>query len=352
MSTYRQSGTQAHAAASPGGPLTPASGLRSVVMEIMAMVDDPALSVSHLGRVISSHEELSERVLRIANSPLYAIPARIQSVTSAITFLGFNALRDTVVKILVHGAMRIMVNALVQYEEFWNHSISCGIAARILAHRFCRDQADSAFLAGLFHDTGIVLLAQANTAEGMRIAHLSQTAGMPVTRHEDLGSWLAREWHLGDDITEAIACHHRPGDARKAPRLAATVHVADVLSARMQLGLLQHDADARFSQEALTILGVEAGALDPDNLQDEAARIRSDLAAAPDFRVLSETLKNALVDGIGSLPEKQRLTFALHYLEGLSLRDVARVLRIDEADVRNLHAAAIETLSGIIQDRI
>jgi HD-like signal output (HDOD) protein len=322
-------------------------------MEVMAMVDDPVMSVAQLGKVIASHQELSERVLRIANSPIHALPARVQSLASAITLLGFNSLRDTVIRILVHGAMRTMVHTLIHYEEFWHHSISCGTAARILARRFCPERGDGAFVAGLFHDTGILLLAQGEAGDLTRLARLTNgaTAGTPA-RHEAIGAWLATQWHLGDDIAEAIACHHTPGDATVAPRLAATVHVADVLCSRLQLGELPHDGGGDFAPEALEILGVDAQELSLENLADEAALIRSDLAAAPDFRALAESLKNALVEGIGALPEKQRLTFALHYLEGLSLGDIARVLRVSDADVQSLHAAAIDTLSGIIQDRI
>jgi HD-like signal output (HDOD) protein len=325
-------------------------GLHSVVMEVVEMVENPTMSVSRLGQVIARHRGLSQRVLQIANSPVYAIPGRVSTVQSAITLLGFNVLRDTVITLLVRGAMRTMVNAVIHYEQFWNHSISCGVAARILARRFVPDHADDAFVAGLFHDTGIILLSQSSEPDALRLARMKTRTLQAGSAHEEVGAWLAEEWQLGEQIAEAIRFHHAPGKAVLNPALAATVHVADVLCAGLHMGVLQHDASAAFLEEALEILKVDEASLRRENLAAETDAIRSDVAAAPDFAGMVERLKNALVDGLSALPERQRLTFALYYLEGLSFPEIARVLRAPEAEVRALHAEALTALGQIIQE--
>lgn len=327
-------------------------GLHSVVMEVVEMVDNPSMSVARLGQVITKHRGLSQRVLQMANSPVYAIPGRVSTVQSAITLLGFNVLRDTVMTLLVRGAMRSMVNAVLQYEQFWNHSISCGIASRILARRFAPELADDAFIAGLFHDTGILLLSQSSEPDALRLARMKTRPLQAGSAHEEVGSWLAEEWQLGETIAEAIRFHHAPGKAVVQPVLAATVHVADVLCAGLHLGVLEHDSSAKILDEALEILGVEADQLRLENLAQETAAIRTDMAVAPDFAGMVERVKNALVDGLGALAERQRLTFALYYLEGLSFAEIARVLRVSEGEVRVLHAEALSALGQIIQESL
>lgn len=327
-------------------------GIHSVVMEVVEMVENPAMSVAKLGKVIASHRGLSERVLRIANSPLYAIPGRVSSVNSAITLLGLNALRDTVITLLVHGAMRSMVNAVVHFEQFWNHSISCGVTARILAKRFAAGHEDGAFIAGLFHDMGVLMLGQGGEPDALRLARMKVRTVPAGSAHEEVGSWIAEEWQLGEEIAEAIRFHHAPGRARVNPRLTATVHVADVLCAHMQTPVLQHDTTAEYLDEALDLLGIEPSSLHPESLAEETNMILSDVAAAPDFAGMVLHLKNALVEAIGSLPERQRLTFALYYLEGLGFPEIARVLRLTESEVRALHTEALAVLGRIIHDSI
>jgi len=338
--------TAVRAEARPGA----GKGLHSVVMEVVDMVENPSMSVSQLGKVIATHRGLSERVLRIANSPVYAIPGRVSTVQSAITLLGFNVLRDTVITLLVRGAMRSMVNALIHYEQFWNHSISCGVASRFLARRFAPEIADDAFVAGLFHDMGIILLSQNSEPDALRLARMKTRTLQAGSAHEEVGSWLAEEWQLGEQIAEAIRFHHAPGKAVLNPTLTAIVHVADVLCAGLHLGVLQHDASAEILEEALEILQVEGSSLRFENLTAEAAAIRSDVEAAPDFAGMVERLKNALVEGLSALAERQRLTFALYYLEGLSFPEIARVLRASEGEVRALHAEALSALGQIIQE--
>jgi HD-like signal output (HDOD) protein len=327
-------------------------GLHSIVMEVVDMVDNPGMSVAQLGKVIASHRSLKDRVLRIANSPVYAVPGRVSSVQSAITLLGFNILRDTVTHLLVYSAMRSMVNAVVHYEEFWKHSVSCGIAASILAQRFAPEHVDDAFVAGLFHDIGILLLSQADDPDPLLFARRKGLAAMGELAHEDVGAWLAEEWQLGDHIAEAIRHHHAPGKAAVHPELAATLHIADVLCAQLDLGLLHHDTTAEFLPEAADILGIPAASLTREGLAEETAMLHNNLATAPEFHVLVERVKASLVEGLGQLPEKQRLTFALYYLEGLTFADVARVLRVTEQDVHVLHGEALSALSEILHQSI
>ncbi len=56
--------------------------------------------------------------------------------------------------------------------------------------------------------------------------------GVLGSDHAEVGGWLAERWGLPGDLVEAIACHHRPEQARLNPELVSIVHIADWLAGR------------------------------------------------------------------------------------------------------------------------
>ena len=112
------------------------------------MMRNPATNISKLVTLIADAPVLRDRVLRVANSPVLGIPGRVSNLSYAITLLGFDALRETVMHLLALGSFRQLVSLLVEYEQFWDHSISCAVASRIMALRVGRCSPADAFTAG------------------------------------------------------------------------------------------------------------------------------------------------------------------------------------------------------------
>ncbi|MCC6396973.1 MAG: HDOD domain-containing protein [Bacteroidetes bacterium] len=332
-------------ATSPG-PVRSRAGL---VTELLELMRDPASSVARLGTIVSSDQALSERVLRIANSPALGIPSRVETVSRAVTLLGFDALRETIMRMVVTGAFRTIVALFTQYEEFWKHSIACGLAARLLARKQPEGQPDDAFVAGLFHDIGMI--APSGTGEGqLRWKGVPGDVQDPVADHQETGAWWAEQWGMNERIVEAIRCHHCPGKAVRDPRLAATVHVADILCRRLEVGKYAADPDQECDPTALEILGLTEAELSAGHLQDDAQSIEAGMAEAPSFARMVASLKNALVEAIGGLPYQERLALALCYQEGLAPGEVAHLMGITEEDVQHLHDVALSTLATTIHD--
>ncbi len=321
----------------------------ALVTELLGVMRNPASSVAQLGAIVSSDRGLSERVLRIANSPSLGIPARVETVPHAVTMLGFDALRDTVMRMVVTGAFRTIVDLFTQYGEFWNHSIACGLVARVLARKYPPVHENDAFVAGLFHDIGMI--SPAEQREGHIRWNLAPEDPQTVVEHHgEIGSWLAEQWGLGDRIVEAVRYHHHPANAVYDPYLVATVHIADILCRRMDVGRYEADAEQAYDQTALTLLGLTEDDLTPPRLQDDTIRIQEGMAEAPAFDRLVAALKQSLVEAIGALPYKERLTLALCYQEGLAIGEVAHLMGTTEEDVYRLHDVALSTLAATIHD--
>ena len=333
----------------PAAGSSPGRSRAGLVTELLELMRDPASSIARLGTIVSSDQALSERVLRIANSPVLGIPSRVETVPRAVTLLGFDALRETIMRMVVTGAFRTIVALFTQYEEFWKHSIACGLAARLLARKHPEGKPDDAFVAGLFHDIGMI--APSGAGEGqLRWKGTPGDMQDAVAQHQETGAWWAEQWGMNDRIVEAIRYHHHPGNAVHDPRLAATVHVADIICRRMEVGKYAADPDQQCDPSALAILGLTEADLSPQQLQDEAQSIEAGMAEAPSFARMVASLKNALVEAIGGLPYQERLALALSYQEGLAPREVAHLMGITEEDVQRLHDVALSTLATTIHD--
>ena len=331
------------------GPAVSAPEHGPLLEQLLALMRDPASSVSQLGAVVSTDKALSERILQRANSPVLGLPSRVSTVSQAVTLLGFDALRDTLMRMVVSGALHTVVTLFSQYEEFWRHSIACGLAAQLLARKHGRVRPDDAFVAGLFHDLGMIIPSE-HTGGSLRLTLIEGNGLVPVAHHEEVGALLVERWGLGERIVDAVRYHHHPANAVHDPVLAATVHVADILCQRMDIGRYSGDGDVRMDPVALKLLGETEEETVLERLHDEAAALQHDLDKAPSFDRLVSSLRNALVDAVGTLPYQERLALALCYQEGLSMGEVANLMGVTEPEARQIHDTALATLATIIHD--
>ncbi len=108
--------------------------LPAVAMEVVELVDNPKTSASKLGRVISSDQALTAKVLKIANSPFYGFPRKISTIDFAIIVLGFDALKEIVISISLVSSLQKKSDTYFNAKAFWDHSIATGVIGRKLAH--------------------------------------------------------------------------------------------------------------------------------------------------------------------------------------------------------------------------
>jgi len=213
--------------------------LPTVVSKMIQLVDNPKTSAASLARLISTDQALTARILKLANSAYYGFPREISTVNMAIVVLGFNTVKDMGLSLSVFDVFKNMENTKsFDIARFWEHSVSCGVASRMLARNYRSRFAGEAFVAGLLHDIGKVILNQYFHSEFLEIMRLS-AEGITLeeaedqvigTRHSQVGCWLAEKWNLPKIISETILHHHDPWNMKKDQLFVATVHLANHLS--------------------------------------------------------------------------------------------------------------------------
>ena len=330
------------------------TSMPGVVSEIMDLASDPRTSVARLSSILLKDPSLARGILRKANSPYYGFFNRINSIDFAIVLLGFDVLKETVSSLLVNNALRKMVKIFFEYEETWNHSLTCGIIAGFVAENSKRCNSNEAFVAGLLHDIGYIILHQFvnDSADSIRFSKngrlrttVEAAAGVS---HGDAGFWIANKWQLPPEISEAIRFHHTPQQAVIDPALTATVHVADVLCSRLELGPFSHDGPLVYDTAAVRLIGFSETELDREQLEAYCLKMRSDIDGGRTLEDFVNDIKRRFVDAMGELPEKQRIILALFYYENISFEEIGRVLNIGETTVAALHDQSLTMLKNVL----
>jgi putative nucleotidyltransferase with HDIG domain len=220
--------------------------LPTVVSKMIDLVDNPKTSAASLARLISTDQALTAKILKLANSAYYGFPREISTVNMAIVVLGFNTVKDMGLSLSVFEVFKDAEGGRVfDVSKFWEHSIGCGAASRMIARRLKYRFVGEAFVAGLLHDIGKVILNQYVHKEFVDIIGLAASGETSLevaeekiigTGHPQVGSWLAEKWNLPKIIVESIAFHHDPWEAKMEPLLVAIVSVANYLCHLCNIG--------------------------------------------------------------------------------------------------------------------
>jgi len=215
--------------------------LPEACIRINEMVDDPSYSAEDIGKVISSDPGLTVRILKIANSPFYGFSTEVDTVSRAITVLGTVQLRDLVLASSACKTFDGIPNDLMSMDDFWYHSIFCGITARKLVNSCMLGRGEALFVAGLLHDVGQLILFNRCPLEAKKVLirakvthsesalHLieQQIIGFD---HMDVGAVLTKQWKLPPCLQECVSFHHTPSKAIVFPQEVAIVHIAQAIT--------------------------------------------------------------------------------------------------------------------------
>ncbi|MEE9211401.1 MAG: HDOD domain-containing protein [Phycisphaeraceae bacterium] len=223
--------------------------LPEITLKIIRLVEDPDSTAQDLNKIISNDPALGARILKVVNSAFYGLPGQIGSINRAIVLLGLNAVKNIAIaaslaKLFRGGRICNSFNA----RDLWNHSIAVATCTRLLAKESGIGMPDEAFLAGLIHDIGIMVEVQARRphfVEAMEkmdhdpdLTFRDAETKVIGASHEQFGAALCKLWKFPASFAYVTGYHHRPLElAEPIHTLTNLVHVADVIAAKLKLGL-------------------------------------------------------------------------------------------------------------------
>lgn len=185
------------------------------VQKLLAVMNDENSCADDVTRVLSSDQTLAGKVLKLVNSSYYGMSGEVATITRAVVVLGFSGVRNVAMGFGMVSAMRKL--GATGMAAFWEHALAAGAGAQAMAEQFGkRYDPEEAFIAGLMHDIGHVVLASAAPEAWCEAQRLAQTGqdilaceqeALGMT-HAAVGQRLMQFWQLPNALQEAARWHH------------------------------------------------------------------------------------------------------------------------------------------------
>jgi len=242
-----------------------------IFTRINEAVENPESSFSEIGQIISGDSSLSARLLKIVNSAFYGFSNKIETITHAITIIGTAQLRDLVLATTVVEKFKGVSSETINMKSFWLHSISCGLAARIIATYRHDRNPERFYVLGILHDIGRLLMFL-NIPDQMRevievsvkekmILHESEKKIIGFN-HAEMGGFLMEAWNLPVTFQNAITFTHDPSSTTpECVTETSILHVADLICHSMEHGSSGECYVPPLNEEAWEEIGLSASIL-------------------------------------------------------------------------------------------
>lgn len=242
------------------------STLPVVANNVIQITRNPKSSAMEVATAISQDPALASKVLKMANSSLYGFPQRITTINHAIVILGFANIRNIVLTASIFD-MFPSAKGRKHFDRkgFWEHSLASGITSKLLAKRLGIKNVDEAFIWGLLHDLGKLVLDTYFSDDFSEVVSLVQEKGMLIRDaeqqllgfdHASVGGIVADKWNLPPILIKVIRFHHNPPQANESMRMVAIIHFSDILCRTLSMG---SGGDAKvpcINEESWKLLGL------------------------------------------------------------------------------------------------
>ncbi|MCC5648057.1 HDOD domain-containing protein [Nostoc sp. CHAB 5824] len=221
--------------------------LPHVILKVVKMAAQPEVSAREIGQVIAQDPSFSVRLLKLANSSFYGLPQAVSTITDAVAMLGHQSVRNMA---LAAATQDVLSGSISGYDleagDLWRHSLACAYAAEMLAVHSGYPESEEAFVAGLLHDVGKVVIGMYVEGAVSRIQHhmtkhsctfIEAERSVLGFDHAEVGGRIASHWNLPSNLVQAISWHHQPVRNGKLCPLAGITHIANGLCLIAGIGL-------------------------------------------------------------------------------------------------------------------
>ena len=213
--------------------------------QLSEAIDHPRSSIGDIAKIISEDQGLTARILKLANSPLFGYFSKIDTITQAVTIIGVLQVRDLALALSVMDVFKGIPEDLVNMEQFWRHSITTGLASRVLATSQRESNLERFFVAGILHDIGRLVMYVRVPEICLALLEQCRDTGSLLHRaeresfgfdHADIGCALLKRWKIPPRVAEPVGAHHDSSKGDQYPREGAILHFADLIAHALQIG--------------------------------------------------------------------------------------------------------------------
>lgn len=180
--------------------------LPEIVIRVRNAVNDDAVNLGNIVKLIQVDPSLTARLVQIANSPLYRSRQPVENCLMAVNRLGLTTTRDLVTCLVLNNVFssenKILHNKV---QKLWQHSCHVAAIASSIAKVTPNLHEDTALLAGLLHDIGVLPILH-YAAEFPEVAASEEKLNFVIqTLRAELGRKILREWNFDTALSDVSA---------------------------------------------------------------------------------------------------------------------------------------------------
>lgn len=216
------------------------SSIKSIVTAIVRVINDPRSTVKELKEVILLDPPLAAKVLKTANSAYYSrsFTRSYSDIEQAIIWMGTEVIKE----LALSQKVCEIFDKDEQIEEYsrkalWRHSIAVALMAKMIYRKEFGLRGETAYVAGLLHDIGIIAEDQFSQEDFKRVLQLSKAKHIDMAKsemetlgynHAEVGEAISDSWRLPRELVATIGFHANPLDYEgRFSKNVLTLYVAD-----------------------------------------------------------------------------------------------------------------------------
>jgi len=207
-----------------------------VATQVLQLLDNPDVNVDKVADLMLTDQVMTARVMKMVNSPIYRPSHEITSLKRALVYLGVRHIKEIALTSSFISAFEDKGGA-IDISTFWAHAFGVGMVSKIIAEKIRYPDVEKAYLAGIVHDIGEVVLSYYQPEIFAKILNrIKEQPGRLVdleldafkTTHNEIGYCIAEKWNFPEAYREVILYHHSPREATGDPVICAIVNLADL----------------------------------------------------------------------------------------------------------------------------
>jgi len=246
--------------------ITALPAMPQTVMKARGIMSSESSSFKELAGVLETDQAIASKLLKLSNSAYYGMRGKISSIQHASVVLGLKTLKEI---IMLAGSSSMLAGNLDGYGldpgDLWQHSLGVAFGAKLIASKKCPELAEDAFVAGLIHDCGKLVLDGPILERKALFTSMMASGDQSFLKaektvlgfdHPEIAYALCKNWNVPDSLTCAIRYHHAPIRSQ-GDKMTLIVHLADALAMMSGLGAGIDGMAYEMDPQAMTLLGFQ-----------------------------------------------------------------------------------------------